>query len=290
MKNIRILLADDHTLLRAGIHSLLEKMPGVVKVLTAPDVPGGRGTGITVPDLPVFVAVGETTCCVGDMLALVVADTPYHARQAAQKVEVDYEVLTPVTDPFAALEPGAPQVHPPGNLYVHPNLLDATAFARGDVDAALAGATHIIEKTFATQAVEPAFLEPEACLAVPNDDGSIKVFSQSQGSIFDQREIARVLNVPPEKIIVELAASGGAFGAKEELSIQAQTALLASVTGRPVKLTIDRVESIRLHPKRHPIEMTYTVGCDGDGKLTAVKVRLVGDKGAYASVGSKVSW
>ena len=176
-----------------------EAMPGVVRVLTAPDVPGGRGTGITVPDLPVFVAVGETTCCVGDMLALVVADTPFHARQAAQKVEVDYEVLTPVTNPFAALEPGAPQVHPPGNLYVHPNLLDATAFARGDVDAALAGATHIIEKTFATQAVEPAFLEPEACLAVPNDDGSIKVFSQSQGSIFDQREIARVLNLPAEE-------------------------------------------------------------------------------------------
>ena len=264
-----------------------EAMPGVVKVLTAPDVPGGRGTGITVPDLPVFVAVGETTCCVGDMLALVVADTPFHARQAAQKVEVDYEVLTPVTDPFAALEPGAPQVHPPGNLYVHPNLLDATAFARGDVDAALAGATHIIEKTFATQAVEPAFLEPEACLAVPNDDGSIKVFSQSQGSIFDQREIARVLNVPPEKIIVELAASGGAFGAKEELSIQAQTALAALLIGRPVKTVLTRVQSTQMHPKRHPMTLKYTVGADAEGRLVAVRTRIVGDTGGYSGTGGK---
>src|SRR3984893_17039305 len=239
-----------------------EAMPGVVKVLTAPDVPGGRGTGITVPDLPVFVAVGETTCCVGDMLALVVADTPYHARQAAQ-------------------------IPPTANLYVHPNLLDATAFARGDVDAALAGATHIIEKTFATQAVEPAFLEPEACLAIPNDDGSIKVFSQSQGSIFDQREIARVLNVPAEKIVVELAASGGAFGAKEELSIQAQTALAALLLGRPVKTVLTRVQSTQLHPKRHPMTLKYTVGADAQGRLVAVRTRIVGDTGGYSGTGGK---
>src|SRR5205823_947415 len=102
-------------------------------------------------------------------------------RQAAQDVDVDYEVYPPVTDPFAALEPGAPQVHAPGNLHVHPNLLETTAFARGDVDAALAASTHVIEQTFATQLVDPAFLEPEACLALPQGKG-IKVFSQSQGS------------------------------------------------------------------------------------------------------------
>ena len=93
-----------------------------------------------IPDLPIFVAVGETTCCVGDMLAFVVADTMFHARKAAEKVVVDYEVLPPVTDPFEALEPDAPQVHAPGNLHVHPNLLETTAFSRGDVDAALAKA------------------------------------------------------------------------------------------------------------------------------------------------------
>src|ERR1700694_2368401 len=112
--------------------------PGVVKILTAADVPGERGTGLNIPDLPIFVALGETTCCVGDMHALVVADAAFHARQAAEKLRVDYEVYEPVTDPFAALQPGAPQVHAPGNLHVHPNLLETTAFSRGDVEAAFA--------------------------------------------------------------------------------------------------------------------------------------------------------
>jgi selenium-dependent xanthine dehydrogenase len=261
-------------------------MPGIVKILGAFDVPGGRGTGLTIPDLPVFVAVGETTCCVGDMLALVVGDTAYHARQAAEKVEVDYEVLPPVTDPFAALLPDAPQVHAPGNVHESGNLLEATAFARGDVAAALAASTHIIEQTFVTQPVEPAFLEPEACLALPQGKG-VKVFSQSQGSTFDQREIARVLNLPGEEVEVELAASGGAFGAKEELSIQAQTALAAYLLGRPVKTVLTRKQSTQLHPKRHPMTLQYTVGADAEGHLLAVRARIVGDTGGYAGTGGK---
>ncbi|PWU02008.1 MAG: selenium-dependent xanthine dehydrogenase [Terriglobia bacterium] len=260
--------------------------PGVVRVFTAADVPGERGTGLNIPDLPVFVKEGETTCCVGDMLALVVADTAFHARRAAEKVRVEYEVYSPVTDPFAALEPGAPQVHAPGNLHVHPNLLDTTAFARGDVDAALAASTHIIEQTFATQPVDPAFLEPEACLALPQGKG-VKFFSQSQGSTYDQAQIARVLNIPPEDVEVELAASGGAFGAKEEISIQAQTALAAYLLGRPIKTVLTRKESTQLHPKRHPMTLKYTVGADAEGRLLASRVRIVGDTGAYAGTGGK---
>src|SRR5207245_9983362 len=113
-------------------------MPGVVRVFTASDVPGTRGTGIMIQDLPIFVAVGETTCFVGDILAFVVADTMFHARRAAEKVADDYEVLPPVTDAFEALEPNAPQVHAPGNVHVHPNLLDLTEFSRRDTDNALA--------------------------------------------------------------------------------------------------------------------------------------------------------
>jgi selenium-dependent xanthine dehydrogenase len=270
-----------------AIHtSAAAAMPGIVKILTAPDVPGERGTGLTIPDLPVFVAVGETTCCVGDMLALVVGDTAHHARQGAEKVEVDYEVLRPVTDPFAALEPGAPQVHAPGNVHVSGNLLDSTAFSRGDVDAALARSTHIIEQTFVTQPVEPAFLEPEACLALPQGNG-VKLFSQSQGSTFDQREIARVLNLAVGEIEVQLAASGGAFGAKEELSIQAQTALAAYLLGRPVKTVLTRKQSTQLHPKRHPMTLEYTVGSDAEGHLLAVRSRIMGDTGGYAGTGGK---
>ena len=266
--------------------SVAQTMPGVVRVLTAKDVPGPRGTGLTIPDLPVFVATGETTCCVGDMFALVVADSTFHARKAAEKVEIQYEVLPPVTDPFEALEPGAPQVHAPGNVHVAPNLLEVTAFSRGDVDAALAKSEHLIEQTFQTQAVEPAFLEPEACLALPQGDG-VKVYSQSQGSVFDQREIARVLNLPQDRVEVELASSGGSFGAKEEVSIQVQTALAAFLLKRPVKTVLTRKQSTQLHPKRHPMNLQYTVGADADGRLQAVKVRIVGDTGAYAGTGGK---
>ena len=262
------------------------EMPGVERVFTATDVPGPRGTGLAIPDLPIFVAVGETTCCVGDILALVVADTAFHARQAADRVQVEYEVYEPVTNPLAALAPGAPQVHCPGNLHTHPNLLDTTAFSRGDVDAALAASTHVIEQTFQTQPVEPAFLEPEACLAMPQGKG-VKVFSQSQGCTFDQNQIARSLNLVPEDVEVALASSGGAFGAKEELSIQVQTALAAHLLGRPVKTVLTRRQSTQLHPKRHPMTLSYTVGADAEGHLLAVRVRIVGDVGGYAGTSAK---
>lgn len=261
-------------------------MPGVTRIFTAADVPGIRGTGIAIPDLPVFVAVGETTCCVGDMFALVVADTPFHARRAAEQVRVDYEVYEPVTDPFAALEPGAPQVHAPGNLHVHPNLLETTSFSRGDVDAALAASVHVVEHTFRTQPVEPAFLEPEACLALPQGKG-VKVFSQSQGSIYDQSQIAKVLNLPLDDVEIGLASSGGAFGAKEEISIQAQTALAALLLDRPVKTVLNRKESTQLHPKRHPMTLHMTAGADAQGHLLAVRARIVGDTGGYAGTGGK---
>jgi CO/xanthine dehydrogenase Mo-binding subunit/aerobic-type carbon monoxide dehydrogenase small subunit (CoxS/CutS family) len=263
-----------------------QAMQGVERIFTATDVPGERGTGLAIPDLPIFVAVGETTCCVGDILALAVADTAFHARQAADKIRVDYEVYQPVTDPFAALAPDSPQVHAPGNLHVHPNLLDTTAFSKGDVDAALAVSTHIVEQTFRTQPVDPAFLEPEACLAIPQGKG-LKVFSQSQGSTFDKSQIARSLNLPAEEVEIALASSGGAFGAKEELSIQAQTALAAHLLGRPVKTVLTRKQSTQLHPKRHPMTLSYTVGADAEGRLLAVRVRIVGDVGGYAGTSAK---
>jgi selenium-dependent xanthine dehydrogenase len=261
-------------------------MPGAVRVFTASDVPGPRGTGLTIPDLPVFVAVGETTCCVGDMLALVVGDTMFHARRAAEQVVVDYEVLPPVTDPFAALEPDAPWVHAPGNVHEHPNLLETTAFSRGDVEAALASAAHVVEQTFTTQPVDPAFLEPEACLALPQGKG-VKVFTQSQGSTYDHTQIARILKLPLEDVEIALASSGGAFGAKEELSIQGQTALAAYLLGRPVKTVLTRKESTQHHVKRHPMVLKFTVAADAEGHLLAVRARIVGDTGAYAGIGGK---
>jgi selenium-dependent xanthine dehydrogenase len=276
---------------RARIHSIdtseAGQMPGVVRIFTAKDVPGHRGTGLAIPDVPVFVAVGEITCCIGDMFALVVADTMHHAREAAKKVKIGYEVLEPLTDPFEALKPDAPQVHCEGNLDVRPNLLDpVTAYSRGDVEAALATAAHVVDQVFQTQAIDPAFLEPESCLAVPQGKG-VKVYSQSQGSTYDHDMVAKVLNIPKEDVEVALTSSGGAFGAKEELTIQAQTALAARVLDRPVKTTLTRTESAKIHPKRHPMTLHVTAGCDAEGRLVAVRSRIVGDAGGYAGTSAK---
>jgi xanthine dehydrogenase molybdenum-binding subunit len=263
-------------------------MPGVVRIFTAADVPGFRGTGLNDPDQPVFVAEGEVTCCVADFLAMVVADTQFHARQAAAKVVIDYEVLKALTDPFEAMEPTAPLVHSPNTFSPRPSnvLQPITAFSRGNVEAALAKATHVIETTFQTQPIEIAFLEPEACLAVPQANG-VKVHTDSQGSVYDHAQIAKVLKLDPKDVEIELSQSGGAFGAKEELSIQAQTAIAARLLGRPVKTVLTREQSTQHHVKRHAMTIALTVGADADGRLLALRSRIVADAGGYHTTSAK---
>ncbi len=156
------------------------------------------------------------------------------------------------------------------------------------MDAALAASAHVVTGAWATQRIEHLFLEPEACLAEPLPDGRLHVYSQGQGVFDDRRQVASVLGEPEDNLFVELVPNGGAFGGKEDMTIQAQTAVLARMTGRPVRIALNRDELIRMHPKRHPLTMTYTVGCDADGRLTAAKVNILGDSGAYASVGGKV--
>jgi xanthine dehydrogenase molybdenum-binding subunit len=258
-------------------------LPGVVRIATAADVPGERWYGLIYDDWPGFVAEGEEVRCVGDILAAVAAEDEHTAREAAGLVEVDYELLEPVLDPMHALAPDAPQVNPK-----HPNLLSRSVVARGDADAALAASAHVVSGTWQTQRVEHLYLEPECALAQPLGDGRLRLYTQGQGIFDDRRQVARFLGVPEEDVFVELVPNGGAFGGKEDMSVQAQAALLARLTGRPVRLALTREQSIRLHPKRHPITMHYTVGADAGGRLTAVKARLVGDSGAYASVGGKV--
>ncbi len=258
-------------------------LPGVVAVATAADVPGDRWVGQIYKDWPCFVAEGEEVRCVGDIVAAVAADTARVARAAAKLVEVTYELLPAVLDPAEAIKPGAPQVNPK-----HGNVLSVTKCQRGDVEAALAASAHVVTGTWATQRIEHLFLEPEAMLAVPLPDGRLHLYSQGQGIFEDRRQVASVLGEPEDRLFVELVPNGGAFGGKEDMTIQAQTALLARLTKRPVRLVLNREESIRIHPKRHPLTMSYTVGCDGEGHLTAVKASILGDSGAYASVGGKV--
>jgi len=257
-------------------------IPGVRAAITAADVPGERLRGLVERDWPVFVAEGEITRYVGDVLAAIAADDAHTARLGAQAVRVTYEVLEPVTSPAEALQPGAPRLHPGGNI------LSTSRVVRGDVEAALAGCAHVVSEVFETQFIEHAFLEPEAAVAVPEDGEMLRVFTQNQGVFDDRRQLARILAIPEERLRVTLVAAGGAFGGKEDLTVQPYAALLALRTRKPVKLALSRQDSIRMHPKRHPMRLEYTVGCDGAGMLQAVKVRLVGEKGAYASVGSKV--
>ena len=262
--------------------------PGVVAVFTAADIPGETYVGIIHKDWPVMIPVGGRTSYAGDVLAVVVAATRQQARAAAELITVQYDVLPPVTDPEMAIQPGAPLAV----WGTDSNVLSTSAYARGDVDAGLARAAHSVHEVFTTQRIEHAFLEPESTLAVPapTADGGrhLQVYSGGQGVWDDRNDIARCLAITNDEVTVTLVSNGGAFGGKEDMSNQAHTALAAWLLDRPVKCTISREESLRMHAKRHPIRLEYWAGCDTDGKLTAVRVRALGDSGAYASVGMKV--
>jgi xanthine dehydrogenase molybdenum-binding subunit len=261
--------------------SQAESYPGVERVVTAADVPGDRVQGSITRDWPQLVAVGEVTAYVGDALAVVAADSRRAARAAAVLVEIEYEVLAPITDPFDALEEGAPVLHEGGNV------LSVSRVRRGDAKAAIEGAAFTVSQRFCTQRIEHAFLEPESSLAFP-EEGGIHVFSQGQGIWDDRRQIASYLGVPEAEVHVTQVATGGAFGAKEDVGLQCHSALLALVTGQSVRITLTRAESLRFHSKRHPMWLDYCVGCNEEGHLVGVRAHIVGDTGAYASVGDKV--
>ncbi|MDA8070595.1 MAG: selenium-dependent xanthine dehydrogenase [Actinomycetota bacterium] len=260
-----------------------EAVPGVLRVLTAADVPGDLRVGIIDQDWPVLVPVGGRTSYAGDVLAVVVAVSRQVAREAAGLVEVAYAPLEPLTDPVAALASDDIAV-----WGTDTNELSRSAYARGDVDRALAESAHVVHEVFQTQRVEHAFLEPESTLAVPRADGGLHVYSGGQGVWDDRNQIAAVLGVPRDQVTVELVSNGGAFGGKEDMSNQAHAALAAWILGRPVKCTLSREESFRIHAKRHPVRLEYWAGCDAEGHLTALRARMIGDSGAYASVGMKV--
>ena len=262
--------------------------PGVVAVFTGDDVPGELRSGLIHKDWPTFIPVGGRTAYLGDVLALVVADTRAQARAATQLVAVSYKVHQPYTNPAEALAADEDAV-----WQLDGNMLSRSAYARGDVDDAIGRAAHVARETFQTQRIDHAFLEPESTLAVPSvgADGSTEtlyVYSGGQGVWDDRNDIARMLDVSTDQVIVELVSNGGAFGGKEDMSNQGQTALAAWLLGRPVKTTFSREESFLVHTKRHPIRMQYEVACDADGKLLAVRSKMIGDSGPYASVGMKV--
>lgn len=281
--------------------SAAEAIGGVEAVFTGADVPGELRSGLIYKDWPVFIPVGGRTSYLGDVLAIVVASDRATARRAARLVDVSYEVLAPMTNPAEAVASDEDAV-----WELDGNVLSTSTYSRGDAEAALGESTHVVVETFQTQRIDHAFIEPESTLAVPVAAGQplpltnpttggeavdfqrLMVFSGGQGVWDDRNDIARILDIATETVVTELVSNGGAFGGKEDMSNQGQTALAAWLLGRPVKTTFSREESFLVHTKRHPIRMEYRAGCDGDGKLTALHVRMLGDSGPYASVGMKV--
>lgn len=258
--------------------------PGVEAIFTKKDVPGDNMVGIIVKDWPVFIGEGDRTSYAGDVLAIIVARTRREARQAAELIDVTYAPLDPVVDPHVAFNDTDIAV-----WGTTTNILSTSQYSRGDAEEALRTSAYVVTETFNTQRIEHAFLEPESTLAVPDTDNrTMHVYSGGQGVWDDRDQMCSLLGVDTSRITVELVSNGGAFGGKEDMSNQGHTALAAWLLQKPVKCTLSREESLLMHAKRHPIHMEYTVGCDENGKLTAVHARMIGDSGAYASVGMKV--
>jgi xanthine dehydrogenase D subunit len=250
---------------------------GVHAVLTHDDVPGTNRYGLEHADQPVL-ADGAVRYQ-GEPVAIVAADHPEIARQAARKIKIEYDVLAPVTDPVAALAPGAPRVQPDGNLVRHLKL------RKGSPDAS---APVVVTGDYRVGMQDQAFLGPEAGLAVPDGAGGVDLYVATQWLHVDQRQVCAALGLPPEKVRLTLAGVGGAFGGREDLSMHVHACLLALHTGKPVKMSYNREESFFGHVHRHPATMHYEHGAAADGRLLYVKAAIYLDGGAYASSTSAV--
>jgi xanthine dehydrogenase D subunit len=248
-------------------------LPGVYAVLTAQDVPGAKRYGLEIADQPVLA--WDQVRYQGEPVAIVAADHPETARRAAALIAVDYEVLPPVVDAEAALEPAASPVHDGGNLLRH------VPVRKGDPSGVTAEV--VVTGEYQVGMQDQAFLGPESGLAVPAEDGGVDLYIATQWLHVDQRQVAACLGVPPELVRLTLAGVGGAFGAREDLSMQVHACMLALRTGRPVKMVYSREESFFGHVHRHPATLRYEHGATRDGRLVYVRARIVLDGGAYAS-------
>jgi xanthine dehydrogenase D subunit len=252
-------------------------MPGVKAVLTHEDVTGRKVYGLEIHDQPVLAI--DVVRYWGEAVALVAADTPEHARRAAQKVRVEYDVLEPLTDPELALTDAAPRLHPDGNVTRHVKIRRGDPSARADV---------VVTGEYEIGMQDQAPLGPESGLAIPDGEGGVDLYLATQWLHVDRDQLAECLALPPEKVRLTMAGVGGAFGAREDLSMQAHACMLALRTRRPVKISYSRPESFVGHVHRHPGKLSYEHGATRDGKLVYVKARVMLDGGAYASSSSAV--
>jgi xanthine dehydrogenase D subunit len=252
-------------------------MPGVVAVLTHDDVPGQPLYGLEIQDQPVLAI--DVVRYWGEAVALVAADHPEHARRAAQKVQVTYQVLEPLTDPEFALTDAAPRLHPDGNVTRHVRIRHGDKDVRADV---------VVSGEYEIGMQDQAPLGPESGLAIPGADGGVDLHLATQWLHVDRDQLSGILALPPQKVRLTLSGVGGAFGAREDLSMQAHACMLALRTGRPVKMSYSRPESFVGHVHRHPGRLVYEHGASREGVLVYVKARVMLDGGAYASSSTAV--
>ncbi|WP_101696257.1 selenium-dependent xanthine dehydrogenase [Clostridium minihomine] len=255
--------------------------PDCVEVLVKEDVPCNK-IGHIKQDWDVMMGVGDITRYVGNVLAVVATDRKEKLEEICSLVEVDYTELEPVTTPFDALKGDAPLIHEDGNVMSRANLV------RGNADDAIKKSKYVVTRKYKTSWQEHGFMEPECCVALPEGDDGLLIYTTSQ-SIYDvQRECAQMLQLPKEKVHCHASLVGGGFGGKEDMSVQQYAALMAWVTKKPVKVKYTRQESLNYHVKRHPMEMEFTTACDENGILTGMKGIIIADTGAYASLGGPV--
>ena len=256
--------------------------PEAVRVITAEDIPGKKKLGHLVKDWDALIAVGDVTRFIGDSVALAVTKSKESLDEVLSLIAVEYEELTPVTSPEQGLAPGAPQVHESGNL------LRQEILNRGDADAAIAAAAHVVTRHYSLPFTEHAFMEPECAVAMPYGEGGVLLYTASQSIYDEQHEVSDLLGLPPDKVHVHSQLVGGGFGGKEDMVVQHHAALAAFLVQKPVKVKLSRQESLMIHPKRHAMEIDCTTACDENGIIQAAKFSILSDTGAYASLGGPV--
>jgi CO/xanthine dehydrogenase Mo-binding subunit len=259
-------------------------LPGVVAVLTARDIPGRKVFGVVTANQPILAE--DRVRYLGDGVALVAAVTREAAERALEAIEVEYEPLPVMTDPEAAMRPDAPPLHTDGNVFVHHRV------RKGDVEQGFAAADFVLERRFRTPFIEHAYLEPEAVLAEPAEQGGVRVTGSIQNLFSSRRSVAAALRLDLAQVQLVQATLGGSFGGKDEVmtAMCCRAALLALRTGRPVQMVNTREESMLESYKRHPYVLDYRWGCRQDGSIAAMEIRCIADGGAYASMSPFVTW
>ncbi len=277
-----------YAIVRSVDTSKAEKIPGFITTINASDIPGKNIQGVIIPDQLVIVPVGEKVLCISDVITVVVGKNERAARMAARLIEVEYEVLKGVFSPEDALKPDAPILHDqrPGDS--PSNVMYSTHVELGDVKKAFAHSDIILTREYHTPFAEHAYLEPEAGYAEWDSDKGITIHMASQAITFHVNNIALIMGLPPEKVRLIHISPGGAFGARSDMSLQPYLALAAHKTKKTVRMVLTRQESLRMHTKRHPMRHKLSIGCNRDGKITALDCEILADTGAYSSEGIPV--